>query len=100
MPCVMRQKKAFEADKRVKTAMRKQMQPKVKEVRTQIKKRLRTAAPAEAVQLAILDDYAAGITTALTIDGLQPFVFATVQASLLLDDLEASLQQLAKKGGL
>lgn len=93
-------KKAFEADKRVKTAMRKQMQPKVKEVRTQIKKRLRTAAPAEAAQLAILDDYAAGITTALTTDGLQPFAFATVQASPLLDDLEASLQQLAKKGGL
>jgi hypothetical protein len=93
-------KKAFEADKRVKTAMRKQLQPKVKEVRTQIKKRLSTADPAEAAQLAILDDYAAGIITALNIDGLQPFAFATLQASPLLDDLEASLQQLAKKGGL
>src|SRR5713226_8721620 len=57
-------KSAFEADKQVKTAMRKRLQPKVREVRKQIKKRLATASPHEAQQLAVLDDYATGIVTA------------------------------------
>src|SRR5438477_9450919 len=38
-------KTAFEADKAVKTAMRKRLQPKVREVRKQIKKYLVTASP-------------------------------------------------------
>src|SRR5881275_228100 len=38
-------KTAFEADKQVKTAMRKRLQPKVREVRKQIKKHLTTASP-------------------------------------------------------
>src|SRR5437899_7920367 len=38
-------KTAFEADKQVKTAMRKRLQPKVREVRKQIKKHLVTASP-------------------------------------------------------
>jgi len=42
-------------------------------VRKQIKKYLVTASPQEAEQLAVLDDYANGILTALTTDGLQPF---------------------------
>jgi hypothetical protein len=91
-------KKAFEMDKQVKTAMRKQLQPKVKEVRLQIKRRLSTAEPEEATQLAVLDDYAMGISTALNTDGLQPFEYATLKATAILDDIEASLHQLAKKG--
>lgn len=93
-------KPAFEADKAVKTAMRKRLQPKVREVRKQIKKHLVTASPQEAKQLAVLDDYATGILAALNTDGLQPFKYATVQASEMLDQLEASLGQLPKKGGL
>src|SRR5881227_4486940 len=92
-------KTAFEADKQVKTAMRKRLQPKVREVRKQIKKHLATASPNEAKQLSVLDDYATGIVTALNIDGLQPFKFATVEESLMLDEIEASLQQISKKGG-
>src|SRR5213080_4601198 len=84
-------KAAFEADKQVKTAMRKRLQPKVREVRKQIKKHLATASPSEAKQLVVLDDYATGIVTALNIDGLQPFKFATVEESLMLDEIEASL---------
>ena len=42
-------------------------------MRKQIKKYLVTASPQEAEQLAVLDDYANGILTALTTDGLQPF---------------------------
>src|SRR5947207_9565581 len=38
---------AFEADKQVKTALRKRLQPKVREVRKQIKKHLVTASPKE-----------------------------------------------------
>lgn len=93
-------KPAFEADKAVKTAMRKRLQPKVREVRKQIKKHLATALPQEAKQLAVLDEYATGIVTALNTDGLQPFKYATVQTSQMLDEIEASLQQLLKKGGL
>ena len=92
-------KSAFEADKAVKTAMRKRLQPKVREVRKQIKKHLTTASPQEAQQLTVLDDYATGIVTALNTDGLQPFKYATVEASQILDEIEASLQHLLKKGG-
>ncbi len=92
-------KAAFEADKQVKTAMRKQLQPKVRAVRKQIKKRLPTASPDEAKQLAVLDDYATGVLTGLNTDGLQPFKYATVEATALLDEIEASLEQLSKKGG-
>ncbi len=92
-------KSAFEADKQVKTAMRKRLQPKLRAVRKQIKKRLSTASPDEAKQLVVLDDYATGVLTALNTDGLQPFKYATVEESSMLDEIEASLQQLSKKGG-
>jgi len=39
------------------------------------------------------------VLTGLNTDGLQPFKYATVEASALLDEIEASLEQLAKKGG-
>ena len=92
-------KPAFEADKHVKTVMRKRLQPKVRAVRQQIKKRLPAASPDEAQQLAVLEDYATGLLTALNTDGLQPFTYATVEASKMLDEIEASLEQLLKKGG-
>lgn len=93
-------KSAFEADKQVKTAMRKKLQPKVRAVRKQLKKQIPIASPKEAEQLAVLDDYASGILTALNTDGLQPLKYATVEAADLFDEVEASLQQLSKKGGL
>ncbi len=89
---------AFEADKKIKTAMRKQLQPKVRAVRKQLKKQSPKAKPEEAKQLAVLDEYASGILTALNIDGLQPFTYATVEATEVLDEVEASLQRLEKKG--
>jgi len=92
-------KSAFEADKAVKTAMRKRLQPKVRAVRKQIKKQLPRAAPEEAKQLAVLDDYATGVLTGLNTDGLQPFKYATVEATDMLDEIEASLEQLSKRGG-
>src|SRR6266704_2360289 len=89
---------AFEADKKVKTAMRKRLQPKVREVRKQLKQQISTASPKEAEQLTALDDYALGILTALNTDGIQPFKYAAVEAAQALDEVEASLQRLLKKG--
>jgi hypothetical protein len=89
---------AFAADKKIKTAMRKQVQPKVRAVRKQLKKQIPTAQPEEAKQLAVLDGYASGILTALNIDGLQPFTYATVEAAQALEEVEASLERLEKKG--
>src|SRR5947209_2629406 len=91
---------AFDADKKVKTAMRKQLQPKVRAVRKQLKKQIPKAKPEEAEQLLVLDDYASGILTALNTDGVQPLDFATVHTAQDLDEVEASLQRLGKKGGL
>jgi len=48
----------------------------------------------------VLDDYATGIVTALNTDGLQPFKYATVEESAMLEEIEASLRHLLKKGGL
>src|SRR5947209_18995165 len=89
---------AFEADKKIKTAIRKHMQPKVRAVRKQLKKQMPKAKPEEAKQLAVLAEYAAGILTALNTDGLQPFTYATVEAAQALEEAEASLQRLGKKG--
>jgi hypothetical protein len=89
---------AYAADKAVKTAMRKQLQPKVRAVRQQLKKQIPKAKPEEAKQLGVLDEYASGILTALNTDGLPPFTYATVEAGQALDEVEASLQRLEKKG--
>src|SRR6266567_2057988 len=89
---------AYAADKKIKTAMRQQLQPKLRAVRQQLKKQIPQAQPEEAEQLAVLDDYAAGLVTALNTDGLQPFTYAAVEAAQALDEVEASLQRLEKRG--
>jgi hypothetical protein len=67
-------------------------------VRKQLNKQIPKAKPEEASPLAVLDEYASGMLTALNIDGLQPFTYATVEAAHALDEVEASLQGLEKKG--
>jgi len=47
---------AYEQDRKLKTALRKQVQPKVKDLRAQVKGRLVEAAGAEAEQVAVLDE--------------------------------------------
>jgi hypothetical protein len=91
---------AFDADKQVKTAMRKQLQPKVRALRKQLKRDIPQASADEAKQLSVLDEYAAGVLCALNRDGLAPLDFAAVQTAEDLDEVEASLQRLSKKGGL
>ncbi len=88
----------FNADRKIKTAMRKQLQPKVREVRKQLKEQIPEASPAEAAQLSVLDDYALGVLTALNFDGTLPFQYPAVAAADALDEVEASLQQLEKRG--
>src|SRR5258708_32289912 len=50
-------KPAYAADKQVKTALRKALQPKVRAVRQQLKRDIPLAEADEAEQLAVLDDY-------------------------------------------
>jgi hypothetical protein len=91
-------KPAFEADRKVKTAMRKQLQRKVKVVHQQLSRDIPKASAAEAEQLSVLADYATGVLCALNRDGTAPFDFAAVQASEDLDEVAQSLEGLAKKG--
>jgi hypothetical protein len=91
-------KPAYAADRKVKTALRKSLQPKVRAVRKQLKRDIPTGSPTEAQQLAVLDDYATAMLTALNRDGLAPFDFAAVQAGEDLDEIAASLERLEKKG--
>ncbi len=91
---------AFEADKQVKTAMRKALQPKVRALRKQLKRDIPQGSADEANQLSVLDDYATGVLCALNRDGLAPLDFAAVHTAEDLDEVDASLQRLSKKGGL
>jgi hypothetical protein len=88
----------FNADRKLKTAMRKQLQPKVREVRKQLKQQLPEAPPAEAEQLSVVDDYALGVLTGLNLDGTLPFQYPAVAAADALEEVEASLQRLEKRG--
>jgi hypothetical protein len=90
---------AFEADKKVKTAMRKALQPKVRALRKQLKRDIPQASATEANQLVVLDEYATGVLTALNRDGIAPLDFAAVHTAEDLNEVEASLQRLSKKGG-
>lgn len=89
---------AYEADRKIKTAMRKKLQRKIKDLCTQLKSYLPTASPTEAEQLAVLDDSAVGVLTALHRDGTLPCEYPAVQASQDLEEVEKSLQRLTKKG--
>jgi len=88
----------FNADRKIKTAMRKQLQPKVRELRKQLKRQLPEVPPAEVEQLSVLDDYALGVLTALNFDGTLPFQYPAAAAAAALEEVEASLQQLEKRG--
>lgn len=89
---------AYEVDRKLKTAMRKRLQPRLKDVRQQIERRSKEASPAEAEQLAVLSDYALGLQTALHFDGTLPFDYPAVAAAEALNDVASSLEKLQKKG--
>lgn len=88
----------FEVDRKIKTAMRKQLQPKVRQMRKQLKQQIAEASATEAQQLSVVDDYVLGVLTALNADGTLPFAYPAVAAAEALNEVEASLQRLEKKG--
>jgi hypothetical protein len=81
------------------TQMRKALQPKLNAVRQQLKRHAKQASAREAKQLAVLDDYALGLITALNFDGRLPFEYPAVAAAEALDEVASSLERLSKKGG-
>jgi len=98
MRCAMRRNRLLRPISRSKRPCASGCAPSVREVRKQLKQQIPQASPQEAQQLAALDDYASGILTALNTDGVQPFKYAAVEAAQALDDVEASLGRLSKKG--
>ena len=69
-------------------------------LRKQLKGDLPQASTDEAKQLSVVDEYATGVLCALNRDGIAPLDFAAVHTAEDLDEVEASLQRLSKKGGL
>lgn len=96
----------YNADHRVKTDMRINMQQKAHEYRHNLHTRLREAEQdkqekdQEIKQLHILEDYAAMVEGALTIDGLKPFGYAGLQMQEALTHIQTSLEKLEKRGEL
>lgn len=88
---------ALAEDRKVKKEIRKQLQPKARSVRKQIKGQMELASEAEAGQLAILDTYALGIQAVLNQDGVAPFEYAGIDAYNALDDITSSLERIKKK---
>jgi hypothetical protein len=64
---------AFEEDGKVRSEMNKNLMPKVRSVRKQIREQIEQVSEAEAEQLKVLDEYSLGLQTALTIKGKLPF---------------------------
>jgi hypothetical protein len=91
---------AYEADREVKTAMRKVIGRKVRDFRGRVAKVAKPAGKAEAEQLAVLDDYAGAVQAALNRDGKQPFDYAGIAASEALSEVQSSLNELEKRGQL
>jgi len=89
---------AMAQDRQVKKEMRKKLQPHVRNLRKEIKGQMEQASETEQEQLAILDTYALGIQAVLNQDGVAPFDYAGIDAYDDLDDIEASLERIKKKG--
>ena len=90
---------AFEQDRKIKTQMRKYLHPRLKDVREEIRRELPKAEAKAAEQLAVLDDYALAMQTALHFDGLLPFDFPGLASAEAFEEVSTSLEQVEKKGG-
>jgi len=91
-------KPGFKEDSKLRSQMREDLMPKVRDIRKQIGRQKEQVSEAEAKQLEVLDTYALGVQTAITRSGKLPFDYAGVEASEALDDIALSLEQLEKKG--
>lgn len=90
----------FEQDRQAKVAVRKKMQPKLRQYRSDLAKRQVSATAAERAQYEVLDRYAATAQGALHFDGLAPFRFGGLEMQEALDVLHTSLEAIQKKGAL
>lgn len=94
-----------QVDRTMRKEIRKVIQKPVREVREQVGKALE-ARPAgesqiqqqERAQWQVAADYALGIQTALNLDGVAPFAYPGIQTYEALNDIEASIERLEKKG--
>jgi hypothetical protein len=93
-----RRSRRVQADRKLKTALRKQLQPKIRVVRKFLAKQIPLAPPTEAEQFAVIDGSAAGILTGLNTEGRQPFQNAAVEAAEALDEVAARLKRRANMG--
>jgi hypothetical protein len=94
-----------DADCSIRTAMRKDIQNKVRETRAQLARHIQAGKKAtepekqqEGEQLRVLADYALGIQTALNFDGPAPFEYPGIRGYDALTEIEMSLQKLERKG--
>ena len=96
----------YELDRSTRTSMRKSMQRQVRDTRDQLAHHRQTGAgrtrpeqEREQEHLQVLADYPLAIGTALNLEGKAPFEYPGIQAYDALADIDASLSELAKKGG-
>src|SRR5437588_1592719 len=90
-------KLAMAEDCKVKKEIRKNLQPKSRDLRKGIKEQMEHASEAEYEELAILDEYALGVQAVLNQDGVAPFDYAGIDSYDALDDIAASLDRIKKK---
>ncbi len=104
MPNARASRLIYNADHRVKTDMRIRMQERTHAYRHELHKRLREAEASkeeheqEITQFQILEEYAATVEGALTIDGLKPFGYAGLEMQEALSKIQTSLSKLEKGG--
>lgn len=91
-------KPSFEQDRAVKTDMRAEIGKKLRNFRSGLRQQLTQADGGESQQLAIIDQYAASVQTALNQDGVAPFTYAAIENYEKLDEIAASVDSLQKKG--
>lgn len=90
----------YEADRAVKVAVRKVIQPRVRDLRLQLERGAPPADAVEGAQLAVLADYAVGVQTAVNRDGTTPLHYAGAAMDTALTAIATSLEEVAQKGAL
>lgn len=96
----------YDLDQKTRTAMRKTIQSKLRETRTQLRHHIHDlgdatepAQLAEREQLQILADYATGIQTALNLEGNRPFAYPGLAGYDALTEVEVSDARSWEKRG-
>jgi hypothetical protein len=94
----------YDVDRKVRKQMRKAIQQDVRSVRQQLEHHRAKLDPdtaddqRTAAQMQLLDDYALAAQTALNVDALQPFAYASPVVDDALTEIAASLERLEKGG--